>query len=364
MSKHRAVYILMVGVIAWMTVYVVENDWLAYGFFLGILAVLVIVVLAKPWIKLWRSLSDKTRKRTRRYLYGGVAVIAIVWGLGHGLTDVLATWLAGSETKDARLGFAPMLWWGRIGKGLQFIAGLAVLLDLIPAETLRKVGERAGKRLQDIDPRISERRSVYEFLAAENWLREHVITTPVVLGPRNEARRGSPMLAKIARVPPESPFSQQEYEAIRAQFIDIVIDHHQERRLASMARDLVERDLSPEQAFRLRKARQRRRVVNGVGMATLLILAFAWLALSVGDLLPKSDGFRLATGLSMMALMALMAIRPKQLYEAWLQLIYMPIRAVTEWQRDLLDRDPPAHPLRWLGFYLFVCGFVLDYLAS
>lgn len=41
-----------------------------------------------------------------------------------------------------------ILWWGRAGKVLEFLAGLAVVLDLVKTESLRRLGRRASRAWQ------------------------------------------------------------------------------------------------------------------------------------------------------------------------------------------------------------------------
>ncbi|MGP3956178.1 hypothetical protein ACTWPT_09300 [Nonomuraea sp. 3N208] len=356
---------MAVVLLAHMTVRAVENDWLVYGALLTIVGIIALTLVSRPWTRWWRGLTDKTRKWTRRGLYAGVTLAAIVWGLFIGLIDVLGQWSAGRGTEDVRLGFTTMLSWGRVGKGLQFIAGLVVLLDLVPADTLRKIGKRAGMRLRGIDPKISERRSVNEYLAAERWLCDNVITHETALGPRNEQWTGPPTLAAEAKkVPPGAPYTWEEYLAVRQLFVDVPIDHEQKPRLASMARELVERGLSREQVKRLRRARRWRAFVNDKIAPVAVVLFLAWFVASVGGLMPTGDWYSLLVGLVGMGIAGVMAVQPGALYESWLQIIYFPVRLITEWQANLLDRDPPAHPLRWLAFWIFIYGFVLDLLAS
>lgn len=69
--------------------------------------------------------------------------------------DAWALWFSGKEVPaDAYLGWLTILVWGRIGKGVAFIAGLTVILDLAGPERLRALGAKQRR-----DP-VARRRTV------------------------------------------------------------------------------------------------------------------------------------------------------------------------------------------------------------
>lgn len=51
-------------------------------------------------------------------------------------------WFAGTQLSDHSLYGVPIVWWGRGGKLLAFVAGLAVLIDIIGLERIRDHGRR------------------------------------------------------------------------------------------------------------------------------------------------------------------------------------------------------------------------------
>src|SRR5262245_10686845 len=55
-------------------------------------------------------------------------------------------WWNGQSTLHLHLWFMRILWWGRLGKALEFTAGLVVVLDLIGPDRLRAFGLRRQKR--------------------------------------------------------------------------------------------------------------------------------------------------------------------------------------------------------------------------
>ncbi|MFB9622068.1 hypothetical protein [Nonomuraea helvata] len=56
--------------------------------------------------------------------------------------DAWGMWLAGKSTLGHDLLGLPMIWWGRFGKILSFVAGAAVVVDLVGPERLTRYGER------------------------------------------------------------------------------------------------------------------------------------------------------------------------------------------------------------------------------
>lgn len=58
--------------------------------------------------------------------------------------DAWHQWFDGKEVKLFDMWGMSILWWARLGKVLQFMAGLTVILDLIGAGRLRTIGTRLG----------------------------------------------------------------------------------------------------------------------------------------------------------------------------------------------------------------------------
>jgi hypothetical protein len=57
-----------------------------------------------------------------------------------GFGELLTAWVLDQPASSISLLGLPVFWWGRIGKCAQFLAGLAVVLDLIGPEKLRECG--------------------------------------------------------------------------------------------------------------------------------------------------------------------------------------------------------------------------------
>lgn len=116
----------------------------------------------------------------RRRLWGRVAVSAAVAGLivaaaYGGFGPVWRAWWSGRQTTTLTLCGASILWWGRAGKALQFVAGLAVVLDLVEPERLRAVGARARDRLEALRVVAKESQAANRLIALEEWLSNNIV---------------------------------------------------------------------------------------------------------------------------------------------------------------------------------------------
>ncbi|MFF0723077.1 hypothetical protein [Micromonospora sp. NPDC003816] len=58
------------------------------------------------------------------------------------LEELLRAWISGNDTSRINILGLSMVWWGRIGKILQFLGGLTVVFDLLGPERLRRWGDR------------------------------------------------------------------------------------------------------------------------------------------------------------------------------------------------------------------------------
>ena len=76
-------------------------------------------------------------------------VTNIVTTSGDELFHAWQLWSQGRSVSTEPLWGHPVLWWARLGKILQFVAGLVVVFDLIGPERLRAVGRRASNGLRE-----------------------------------------------------------------------------------------------------------------------------------------------------------------------------------------------------------------------
>ncbi|MER6509422.1 hypothetical protein ABT158_21550 [Nonomuraea sp. NPDC001636] len=61
------------------------------------------------------------------------------------LYDAWQLWLSGKSAAGTKLWGVPMIWWGRGGKIVSFIAAATVLLDVVGPERLKQYAERARR---------------------------------------------------------------------------------------------------------------------------------------------------------------------------------------------------------------------------
>ena len=58
------------------------------------------------------------------------------------LIDAWKSWQGSPLPPDFVLWSRPIHWWGRIGIAIQLVAGLAILLEVVGPERIRKRGEK------------------------------------------------------------------------------------------------------------------------------------------------------------------------------------------------------------------------------
>lgn len=288
----------------------------------------------------------------------GLIVAAAYGGFGA----VWRAWWSGRQTTTVALCGVPMLWWGRVGKLLQFVAGLAVLLDLVGPERLRAVGARAGDRLETLRVEVKERRAANRLIRLEQWLSDNIVAVAEVPGGMGTSLAvGS--ASECKRVPADAPFTVAEYQELRAEFL---AEHR--GRLEDSAAALAQRmrafmlaHLDPEDAQLLMVRGDR--VLN----AQALLIIGLTVGICVTVVLVTSVRPMMIL-LGVLTLLCITVIRPSRtrdrLFGSWLFLLYTPMRLISEFMVRALDRAKPGHVLRWVAFWLFIAGFSLDLLSS
>jgi hypothetical protein len=159
----------------------------------------------------------------RRRLWVRVAVSAAVAGLivaaaYGGFGAVWRAWWSGRQTTTVTLYSVPMLWWGRVGKVLQFFAGLAVVFDLLGPKRLRAMGAHAGKRLDALSVEVKERQAANRLVRLEQWLSDNIVAVVEIPGSMGTSLAvGS--ASECKSVPADAPFTVAEYQELRAEFL-------------------------------------------------------------------------------------------------------------------------------------------------
>ncbi|MEU8209469.1 hypothetical protein AB0B85_09740 [Micromonospora sp. NPDC049044] len=103
----------------------------------------------------------------RKLVWGGVLFLLLAYVVlltTTTLGTVWAAWWSGKSTTDMRLWWWPMLFWSRLGKGIQLLAGLVVILDVIDLDRLRRSAvtlDSRGRALHLLAPIERHRAKVY-----------------------------------------------------------------------------------------------------------------------------------------------------------------------------------------------------------
>jgi hypothetical protein len=104
--------------------------------------------------------------------------------LDVGLDDAWRHWLSGDSLEQARLWGINILWWGRIGRLLEFAAALTIIAEIIGPERLRAFG-------RSLRTRVTARRALglawATLLWAWVWIYEQVIHDEDVTETRERA---------------------------------------------------------------------------------------------------------------------------------------------------------------------------------
>jgi hypothetical protein len=223
-------------------------------------------------------------------------------------------WWDGEQLTGAYLWGHPLVMWARLGKMLQFAAGLTVLLDLIGPEPLRTFGQRLSRV-----PWSKSFSRPAEVVAIVIFLASFAIY--------------SSFFAAII-LPVVYPFGDE--------FIRITL---------------------PDTWF-----------TTGWAGAILLVFVLAaatglsaWLAAAQQGTRPRSriqywEDIMVALFLAPIAIAAAVVILTILL--PWAIFIYGICLPASRGLAALLSRMGSAHPLRWIAFIIFVVGFHFDLLAS
>lgn len=69
--------------------------------------------------------------------------------------EAWSLWGSGRSLDGMRMWGLPMLWWGRIGKLMQFAGGLIAVLDIIGSERILKLADRFKQKGKELERRPS-----------------------------------------------------------------------------------------------------------------------------------------------------------------------------------------------------------------
>lgn len=277
-----------------------------------------------------------------------------------------AQWFAGKSVDALPLYWdIPVLIWGRVGKVLQFAAGLAVTIDLLDPDKLRATGRQAGQRLQQ--RRAQRQRSLrpHRLSALRRRLYDSFVDVRPVVG----GGVGDAVVSLNTRLPtefgPVASFTLEDYLGFRERVLtgldvraDGQLSREQTDQIDKQVTAFFKEHLSPEdKTLHERSEKKWERWCALVGVALLgsivyyLITDFSleWIALH----------YVLVAGFFSL-------MPPVGAYVTALPGLAREVPALVAGHlaTHLLDRTRPLHAFRKIALVLFIIGFGLDLLAS
>lgn len=308
-------------------------------------------------------------------------LVVAAWSLRNEYPRAWATWWDGGETGALPLGWLSVLWWGRVGKLLQFIAGLVVVLDLIGPEALRAFGQRAADRWRRTREFFRFRRltrmwqlnnRILDSLYEERSSEDAGVWGPT--GPVFFYRLSETVPDPLVDLPEE--ISEETMTAFQHLLWERLAPHrYRSRRHIRKIASPVIFDFLYEQmpagkrvtAEALNKwTRWNERLVMlpwilaaGIGFLVILVVGHFF---SLVGMSPQLAGF-ISAGLLLVILtmsFPMLEYVPLLLLSAAL----VPVVVLAQLTAMALNRQHPGHPIRWAALFVFVIGFHFDLLAS
>ncbi|MEQ4717850.1 hypothetical protein [Nonomuraea sp. B19D2] len=289
----------------------------------------------------------------------GVVVVVVParhqWGL----------WLAGKPVDTLPLFWdIPVLIWGRIGKVLQFAAGLVAIIDLLDHHKLRATGRQAGRRLRERRAQQQLKLRSHRLLALRRKLYDSFIDVQPVGG-----LFGDPVLFLNTRPPtdfgPVASFAPKDYLGFRERVLaglDVRTGGGLSKKEAEQIREQVDvflKDHLPPEDIALSEQSERKwgGLTTLVCVALLGSVVYHWMAGPMLELM-------LLHGVLIAGFLTLLS--PAGPYVAALPGLAREVPALLAGYlaTHLLDRTHPLHAFRKIAVVLFIIGFGLDLLAS
>jgi hypothetical protein len=284
------------------------------------------------------------------------------------LFDLWQAWFQGEQVQAAQLWGWTVLRWGRLGKAMEFVAGLVVVIDLLDPDKLRRRGAAARERLRQRKSQAQAARRMFDIEIMNDKVFASIIIVDVgedaIIRVINRARRPN--------FGPKAPFTVEEYEAFRADTLSGLAGAHQCQHdhgkyevcseQANYVGERVDEFLCGRWSADDRRLLQQARVKRARGF----LLAFAvMIGTIVGPLIvdPHSSN---TWPFSLAMLLVALAMTPPgwRLGAPWIWLGAQPAIVGGTVLAGLLDKARPLHLLRRVALALFVIGFHFDLLAS
>ncbi|MFJ1456181.1 hypothetical protein [Nocardia sp. N2S4-5] len=335
--------------------------------------------------------EDTARERHRIgrrawWLTGALLLVAVVAFRGW-WWELYVRWSRGPLPEADHLLGHSVLFWGRLGKGLQLVAGLPVVFDLLGAAALNDFGSRYAERLRAARARITATRDAARLLerlrAFESRVksdltgehREHGTPEYEALLDAiadafdgeltcNSCKYAMPQLSTVDQFPVPAPDPRiYKWEC-----------SHGRKAFETRVEATFVRELTEKERTAWRNAEDVDRWVEPLGTTLLWALVLGSVTLIVAE---SQDWWQLpglAAGIPVavatLAVSAYLTTDPDRRRRtgaalAWLWVamscLPVPITRSIVW---VMNRERPAHPLRWTALFLFILGSLLDLLAA
>ncbi|MGW0068426.1 hypothetical protein ACWDUI_13290 [Streptosporangium sandarakinum] len=283
------------------------------------------------------------------------------------LATVLSTWLDGQSTTGMDLYGIRMLAVGRFGKGLLFLAGLSVGLDLLDPDGVKRRGEANQERAERTLTRSRHKRDVARLSALHDTVTEDMVTVWSVPGDINGPISGlSVHTTPPGRVPEGLDVALDVYRSFHRAVIDELRayagNENEYTHAKHRAAEFLSSHLSgPDRALFTEAERAGRN--DG---CVLVALAGAVIALVFVVVALKTSpaavpwAFMVMIAAIVLLLVALSTVSRLRVAAAWRWLLGRALRRLAATLRSAR----PFHGFRKAAFALFFVGSILDMLAS
>ncbi len=290
-----------------------------------------------------------------------------------GYFDVWAVWLDGKPTSGLVLWGWQVLWWGRAGKVLLFLAGLIAVVDVIKHSWLGDLGSSLLDRARRASARGNERAALRRIMGLRDRIKaDFVLDTGVATTAWTAVHWSQPVAQPPTSVRTELALTVEEYRDHHRRAIDQVehehtcTDSHDSlcREQRAYLDRVIDGLLPPEDRALLDRIEAEEAVSPGPSIVSIL---GGVLAASVGFVVLLA-GVAQANALLLLISGGITAVVAVLMFPR-LQLWVAPgLHRLRSWvARGLgvqLEASQPLRSLRLLALFVFVAGAHFDLLAS
>ncbi|GGQ18394.1 hypothetical protein [Streptosporangium pseudovulgare] len=282
------------------------------------------------------------------------------------LATVLSTWLDGQSTTGMDLYGIRMLTVGRFGKGLLFLAGLSVGLDLLDPDKVRRRGEANQERAGRTLAQGRHKRDVARLSALHKTVTEDMATVWSASTAGGTISGISVHATPPGRVPEGLDVTLEVYRSFHRTVIDELRVYAGDENEYTHARDRAAEFLSshlsgPDRALFTEAERAGRNegcvLVALAGVLIAMVFVFGAVRTSSAAM---PWAFMVMIAATVLLLFTLSTVSRLRAAAAWRWLLGRALRRLAATLRSAR----PFHGFRKAAFALFFVGSILDMLAS